>query len=282
MKIEMKFIVGLIAVLNINLAFAGNLQIDTDLTLQHTSNVGLAESNQDIFSDNILSLNAVVSQNYRPSSSSSFKLKAKLQHDEFARFNDLSHTFFGLGAQYKIQPVIGYYQPWLSFGLNTEQHFYRDSDIREGTLYVVDMSLHKRLSEQVSSQIGLAYERRFADETDVFEWERKSLFIAGQYQWLPNLSAHARYQYQHGDQVFVATRSPLFKDVAEAIADDATFGTRRAYRLNAHANTISLGLSYKYDAFNKLAVDLQHAKIGATGNHQYDVTQTSITWLHRF
>jgi hypothetical protein len=210
------------------------------------------------------------------------KLKAKLQHDEFSRFNDLSHTIIGLGAQYKIQPVIGYYQPWLSLGLSAEQHFYRDSDIRAGALYVLDTALHKRLSEQLLTQIGFAYERRIADEQNVFEWDRNRVFIVGQYQWLPDLSLQARYQYQRGDQVFVATKSPTFKNAAEAFVDDVAFGARRAYRLNAHSNDVSLGLSYKYDSFNKLAIELQYATISASGNHQYDVTQTFITWLHRF
>ncbi len=282
MKIEIKFIVGLVVGLNMNLALAGSQQLDTNLTLQHTSNVGLAEGSKDIFSDNVVSVSTLLSQDYRPNPLSSLKLKAKVQHDEFARFNDLSHTIVGLGAQYKIQPVIGYYQPWMSLGLSAEQHFFRNSDIREGSLYVLDMSLHKRLGEQLVSQVGLAYERRFADENDVFEWVRNRVFIAGQYQWQSDLSLQARYQYQRGDQVFVATKSPTFKNVAEAIADDATFGARRAYRLNAHANDVSLGLIYKYDSFNKLVVELQYAKIGATGNHQYDVTQTFLSWLHRF
>jgi hypothetical protein len=269
-------------ILSVNLALAADAKLDADVTFQHDNNVSLAESNRDIFSDEIVSLNLIASKSIMLNPHSNLSLKAKLAHHQFLRFNDLSNTGFALGARYRVQPVIGFYQPWLELGFNAEKLAFDDSDIRDGAIFNANVSAHKRLSEQLKAHIGLGIEHRVADSGDTFEWQRHNLFLGAQYQWSEAATIIANYSYLKGDQVFVATASPAFLNIANSIADDPVFGKRRAYRLDAYANKLNTRFNYRINPNNTLDAGLQYAKIEAEGSHQYDATQVHISWLHRF
>ena len=257
-------------------------QLDSDLTLSYDNNVSVAESSHDIFSDSALGLSVIASQSFRLNPHSSLSVKGKLERNQFARFHDLNNTTLALGMEYRIQPVVGFYQPWFALNMNVEKLVYDHSDIRSGAKFNMNAAIHQRLTERLSTSIGGIYEQRIADEADVFAWQHYSMFLAGNYQLGENTTLFASYAYQIGDQVFVATASPAFKLAASAIADDPVFGKRRAYRLDAIANTLNLGIDYRISTNNKLDIGLQYATIDAKANHNYEATQAHISWLHRF
>ena len=265
-----------------HLAQAADAKLDTNLTLIYDNNVSLAESNRDVFSDEMLSLNLVASKSFMLNQHSNLSIKAKLARNQFARFDDLSNTDLALGARYRIQPEIGFYQPWLEFGVNAEKQEFDDSDIRDGALFNLNVSAHKRFTERLKANIGVGFEKRSADNGDIFEWQRYSLFLGAQYQWSDAATLLASYDYIAGDQVFVATASPAFLISANAIADDPIFGNRRAYRLDAHANIFNASLNYRINPNNTLDAGLQYAYIQAEDHHQYDATLVHLSWLHRF
>lgn len=269
-------------VFSVNLAHAAEVKLDMDLSLLYDNNVSLAESNRDIFSDQVVSLDLIASQSFRLNPQSNLSVKAKLGRNQFARFNDLSNTVFALGARYRIQPEIGFYKPWLELGINAEKLLFDDSEMRDGALFNLNLSTHKRFTERLKANVGVGFEKRIADSSDVFEWKRYSLLLGGLYKYSEQATLLASYSYMTGDQVFVATPSLAFLSVANRVSNDPVFGQRRAYRLDAHANTLNTSFNYRINPNNTLDAGLQYAKIEAEGNHQYDATQVNISWLHRF
>ena len=269
-------------VFSVNLAYAADIKLDTDVSLLYDNNVSLAESNRDTFSDEVLSLNLIASQSFMLNPHSNLSVKAKLALNQFARFDDLSNTVLAVGARYRVQPVIGFYQPWLELGINAEKLVFDDSDIRNGALFNLNIVAHKRFTERLKANLGVGFEKRIADTGDMFKWQRYGLFMGGQYKWSEQATLLASYTYLTGDQVFVVTANPAFLNIANSIADDPVFGKRRAYRLDAHANTLNISFNYRINPNNTLDAGLQYAKIEAEGNHQYDATQVNINWLHRF
>ena len=318
MKPFKKFLIlFLVGMLNSKLAQATDLLLDTNLTFKYDNNVSLAESNRDVFSDEIVTLKLVASKNLRPSSHSSLSIITKLSRNQYVRFDDLSNTGLALEARYRIQPVIGFYQPWLELGISAEKLEFDDSDIRDGALFNLNLSAHKRFTERLNANIGIGAEKRSTDSKDVFEWERYNLFLNSQYKWSEDVTLLAGYSFIKGDQVFVATppglvqtNSPIYVPKyspvypyglianpnpaaaavqvpnpyanANATAPDPTFGQRFVYRLPARANTFNASINYRINSSNKVDFGLQYAKINAEGNHQYDATQANISWLHRF
>lgn len=283
MKTKKKFFALFYAViLNVNLTHAADFKLDTNLSLLYDNNVSLAEANRDIFNDEIISLNIITSKNFMLNPHSNLSVKAKLARNQFARFNDLSNTVFALGARYRIQPEIGFYKPWLELGINGEKLLFDDSEMRDGTLFNLNLSAHKRLAERLNATFGVGFEKRIADSSDVFEWKRYSLLLGGLYKYSEQATLLASYSYMTGDQVFVATPSLAFLSVANSVSNDPVFGQRRSYRLDAHANTLNTSFNYRINPNNTLDAGLQYAKIEAEGNHQYDATQVHLSWLHRF
>ena len=305
----------LIVMLNSKLALATDLILDTNLTFTYDNNVSLAESNRDVFSDEIVTLKLVASKNLRPNPHSSLSIMTKLSRNQYVRFDALSNTGLALEARYRIQPVIGFYQPWLELGISAEKLGFDDSDIRDGALFNLNLSAHKRFTERINANIGIGAEKRSADSKDVFEWERYNLFLNNQYKWSEDVTLSAGYGFMKGDQVFIAT-APVFLQTfnpvyvptyspvypyslipnpaaapvqvpdpyakANARAPDPIFGQRFVYRLPARANTFNTSINYRINSNNKIDFGLQYAKINAEGNHQYDATQANISWLHRF
>ena len=151
-------------------------QLGTDLTLSYENNVSVAESSHDIFSDSALGLSVIASQSFRLNPRSSLSIKGKLERNEFARFDDLSNTSLAIAGMYRIQPVVGFYQPWFALNMNVEKLVYDHSDIRSGTKFNVSTAIHQRLTERLSTSVGGIYEKRIADEADVFAWQRYSMF----------------------------------------------------------------------------------------------------------
>ena len=199
----------LIVMSNYKLALATDLMLDTNLTFKYDNNVSLAESNRDVFSDEIVTLKLVASKNLRPNPHSSLSIMTKLSRNQYVRFDDLSNTGLALEARYRIQPVIGFYQPWLELGISAEKLEFDDSDIRDGALFNLNLSAHKRFTEPFNANIGIGAEKRSADSKDVFEWERYNLILNSQYKWSEDVTLSAGYSFIKGDQVFMAT-APVF------------------------------------------------------------------------
>ena len=91
------------------LAQAADLLLDTNLAFKHDNDISLAESKNDIFSDEIVTFKLVASKNLRPNPHSSLSVLTKLSRNQYMRFSDLSNTALALEARYGFQPMIGFY-----------------------------------------------------------------------------------------------------------------------------------------------------------------------------
>ena len=217
------------------------------------------------------------------------------------RFSDLSNTALALETRYCFQPMIGFYNYLLEIGASAEKLAFDDSDIRDGPLFNLNLSAHKRFSERLNANFGTGAEKRTAYSKNIFEWERYSLFLNSQYKWSEDVRLSVGYSFVKGDQFIVTTStakvhqySPVYKyapianqnlatsKYANAKAPYPVFGQRSVYRLPAHANTFNTSINYRINSNNKMDIGMQYEKINAEGNQQYDATQVHLSWLHRF
>jgi hypothetical protein len=263
-------------------AEAGIVNADAELAFKHDDNLSRAESGQDKFGDNAVNLDLKLSWNHLLTPNSGLRLSGGLRLTEQARFDALSHIDLNAGIRYRIQPISGYTAPWIELGGGYQRQNYRDSQIRDGNVWSVDAILGKRFTDCIGGRVGVTEEWRQADNEDVFNWRRHRIFAALDYRLGLDTSLYANLSRDFGSQVFTATATPDFLRAAMAVADDPAFGLRRAYRLDAVATTVELGVNLPLNAANTLDFGARHFSADADGGHSYDETELRLSWLYRF
>lgn len=263
-------------------AEAGVTHVDAELAYRHDNNLSRAESARDIFSDDAVDFGMTLTWSQLLTANSGLRLSGGLRLTEQARHEALNHMNISAGLRYRIQPVAGYTAPWIELGTGYEQQRYRDSEIRDGGVWSGDALVGKRFTDRIGGRVGLSWERRHADESEVFEWQRRHLFASVDYKLGFDSTMYFNLSRDWGDQVFTATPAPTFRRVAKAIVNDPAFGARRAYRMSAVANTAELGLNLPLNAANTLDLGVRHFTADADGGHRYENTELRLSWLYRF
>lgn len=263
-------------------AQAANTHFDLELAAKHDDNLSRAESGHDIRSDNVMDLGITATHSLLLTPNSGLRIKGGLRLAQHAEYTDLDQLSASAGISYRIQPVAGYTSPWLELGATLERQAHRDSDIRDGELLDTGVMIGKRFTDRIAGRAGIGWEKRRADDTEVFEWNRHRIFALVDYKVGLASTLYANISRDFGDQVFTATPAPAFRKAAKAITDDPAFGTRRAYRLGAVSTTLELGASLPINASNTLDIGARHFRAEADGNHTYNDTELRASWLHRF
>ncbi len=256
--------------------------VDIEFSARHDNNASRAESGKDVFSDATVGLDLNIVHSMMLTAHSGLQLHGALHLMQFARFEDLNHVDLQAGMLYRIQPVKAYTAPWFDVSLGWQRQAFQNSDIREGDLLSLDLGAGQRLTDRLRLRAGYGWERRFADDNEVFEWRRRTARVSADFKLSTALTLYAMASRTHGDQVFTATPAPAFLAVAKAIVDDPVFGERRAYRLGAQADLLELGGSYSFNSSHTLDLGLRRFNIEAEAGHSYDGTELRASWLYRF
>lgn len=261
---------------------AASTNVDLELSAWHDDNLSRGESGRDIFSDNVLDIAPTFTHSILLTPNSGLRFRGGLHLAEHAKYTDLNLVAANIGASYRIQPVAGYTSPWIELGARLERESYRDSDIRDGEFLVAEAIVGKRFTDRIGGRAGFGWERRWADDTQVFEWQRHRIFAIADYKLGLETTLYASLSRDFGDQVFTATPNPDFREYAKAIANDPVFGARRAYRLGAISDALELGFSMPLNSSNTLDVGVRRFRADADGGHTYDDTVLRASWLYRF
>ena len=263
-------------------AAAGVTQIDLDLGYHFDDNLNRGEEERDRLSDQSLEAGIRASYNQMLSPNSGLRLMGSLRLVEQARYDELSQIAAGVGLRYRIQPVAGYTAPWIQLATGYEYLQYRDSEIRDGELMNAELMVGKRFTDRLGGRAGYHREWRDARDGDVFEWQRRTLFVGLDYRLQNAATVYFDVSRLHGDLVFTATPDPRYRREAKAIADDPAFGARRAYRMEASANQLDLGFNLPLGASSALDLGVRYFDADAEGGRSYDNVELRAGWLYRF
>jgi hypothetical protein len=263
-------------------ALADATHVDAELSLRRDNNVSRAEASADIQPDTIAGLDVNASRSMMLNANSGLLWRGGLKLAEYSRFDDLSHLDLSVGATYRIQPVAAYTAPWFELGVGAERQQFMGSSIRDGNVLTLDLGMGKRFTDRLRGRVGAGWERRYADDNEVFDWQRLKMQVTADFKLTPAVVVYGNASRAYGDQVFTATPAPAFRTAAKAIVDDTAFGARRAYRLNAVADVLELGGSFSLNSHNTLDVGYRYFQIDADGGHSYDGSEIRASWLYRF
>jgi len=265
---------------------------DLSLGFSHDDNVSRAAHAADIRAENLLTLAAAATWQYRLGDRSGFIASARTRFEGHERFGALSNIGLGGFVAYRFKPVRGYTAPWFSIEgtLGVRQH--NDSDIRDSLLSSLGLVAGKRFTDRIRARGGFAYHRRTAFNDEVFDNRRRRVFLDLDYRPRANLGFHGRYSYAWGDVVSNSRPNPRIGAAAEVIVPDDAFdracgpGAARAsgycaYRLDGASHSFRLAGTYRVSQGMSLEINARYLEVlGKLGN-DYNSLQAGVRVLFR-
>lgn len=274
-------------------ALAGTAQADAthiamEAALAHESNIGHSEYSQDMQKDTALQLGANINRNMRITSHSGLVARASIQLNEQVHYDDLSLVSASAGARYRVQPLPGFTSPWIDFALVAERLEYRDSEIRDGWINNLGITVGKYFTDKLRMSAGWMAERRHAEDSRVFDLRNHGWQLSADFRLTPQGSIYAKAARIFGDQVSSAPQSSLssiplpFSAQTPDTALSEHGESRKAYRFDAVINTLELGYNYAIGENTALDISARYFDADAKGGHTYEGYSARAGLLYQF
>jgi len=267
-------------------AFAGPVSGEAFFDLRPTAiyaqNVGRAERSAEVEDDVVYGLDATAGYQMTIGRRSGLILKGGLAGRHHQRLGDLSNYRVHGSAAYLIQPGQGFSSPWyaLSAGLSLLEH--RDSAIRDGTRLDLGAQLGTRMTDRIALRAEYGYARRNAFTGETFDIEDHTLGGTVEYTLRPRAVVYTGYAFSTGDVVTDAGMNPRLRSVAKAVAPDAAFPGRRAWRLAGDTHDFRLGTRIGFSRRDGVDLSGRYFATDAAGNNQWHGWLVGAAYVYRF
>jgi len=196
------------------------------------------------------------------------------------RFTDLDRVDLALRGRYTMVAGSGYGRPSLSIDAGVMGLLHRDSEIRDGIQADIALVSRTRLTDRARLIGGYALAQRRAATASVWNLRRHRLFVRGETDPAPQLTAWVAMEIATGDTVATGSPTPALTAFADTRTNDDAFAPGRiAYRLDADEIAARVGLDWR--PHPALALDLSLGKrwIQADGGIDYEVVDASVTGI---
>lgn len=261
---------------------------DSALTLD--SNISRSQRSKDIVDDVGLEVGLAVAHSLRLNDKSGLVLRAGAEITEQFHHTDLSQLKLDGSVRYRIQPVVGFTNPWVELMLEGARLQYRNSDIRDGWVWATGATVGKYFTDRIRMTAGWNYEVRRADDGRVFDWHHNTIALTADYRFTQKGTLYASAARIDGDQVSTVN-FPALTTVYEALSkadardmalEDSSHSLKRAYRLSATSNVFEMGINYALQGDLALDLSIQRYNSHADGGPNYDGTSARAGLLYRF
>ena len=264
---------------------ASPVTFDASFGYAHDDNVTRAELDRDIESDSIVA--AEVDATYRiPVNDSSYAaLRGTVDARHYLDFSKLSNTRLGVEARYNYRPFSGYTATSFFASVGYERRLY-DSDQRDGSATLLEIGLHKRLTDVITLRAGYGKENIDANSV-VFEADNSKLYVDFDFRTGDRNTLYLSLSRFDGDiaSTAVATQKLIDASWGRIVRDDAFLDLtpwRWAYRLDATTNAVRLGDSYAIAANQAIDGSLFYYSSSAYGGNDYTGLVLRLDYLYRF
>ena len=214
-------------------------------------------------------------------------LRAGARYNHQADFDDASHLALTAGAAWRIQPKVGFSEPWIELAGDLQWLSHADSDLRDGTILSLTASVGSHVTDRVRLSAGVAADRRSGDDTGLYDLSTTRIFATADWRVGLRATLYGRISGVTGDHVFNAidaTSKGWLIPISEVIVDDPALGSGfTAYRLEATTLLYDLGFNFPLGTAHALDFSLTHFRSETDRDaRKYDGTQVRAAFLYRF
>ncbi len=235
-----------------------------------------------------LSRSAVIDDN------SGWVLRGRLAWERNVSYAALNNLALGVDAIYRVQPVVGFAEPWLELEAGVLQRQYSDSKLRDGAEAHLTALVGQRFTDRLRGRSGVGWSRRWGGDAGVFDLTNQRLFADVGWRVGEDSLLFARWNRSWGDQVFggdppLQAGDPVpswwsdsYAKASAAKLDPIFADDWWAYRTQAIASTLTLGVNLPLSGKAAVSLGVDRTLISARGGSRYDRTQASLALQYRF
>ncbi len=273
----------LLALLSGHVFAASDASIDVEATLGFDDNVTRAEQNIDIEHAGFMTVAGTGGYILHHGDTGLLTAKAILEMTNVSRFKGLSHVVAGGKLNYTFGFWQGFRAPWFSAEVGYDvvefNSFLRDSDI-----FRASFLMGVNLDDATSILTGFNYNDR-ESEGKAFDTTDSSFFINLDWKFAKRKTIYLTYKYQTGDTFSIASRVslPVISASAPNIEDDDVFVGKKAYKLDATIQFVTLGYNIARNLNASFDFSARYLEADATDvDLVYSGLVLKATYFHRF
>lgn len=227
-----------------------------DLSIVDDDNVRLAQEDEDIRSDLIVSPTIKARAGKKLDSFTILNYGGSLSYNWFETFDELNNYEFDINTRYRFALSSGFTAPIYSLSAKIGgQEF--ESEMRDSSFLSLSADLNKWMTNTINMTAGFGLKRR-ESVSEVFDNSEARLFVNFDTEISKADLIYTTFTWIRGDTVSSATPSLEIINAADAIEPDDAFGgiagNQFAYRIEA--NTAVLTLGYNRILTPKMSFDI--------------------------
>jgi hypothetical protein len=273
-------------------ARAADTVVDLQLSLGHDSAVN--QSSWEPKQSQVQGLELALSRSGVIDDNSGWVLRGRLAIERNVAYQQLNNVALGLSAVYRVQPTVGFSEPWFELEASGLARQYSDSALRDGSQLGLSALLGQRFTDRLRGRAGVGWQRRWARQDEVFNLTDQRAFADLGWRLGDDNLLFVRLERVWGDQVFGGDPplkagdlvpswwSDSYAKASAAKLDPIFADDSWSYRTQAAVSTLTLGMNVPLNGSTALSFGVDRALISAQGGSRYDRTQVSAAILYRF
>lgn len=272
------FVFLLVPLISESAPYYGNgAYADVGANLRYDSNLSLAQSDSDRMAAFINNFNARLGYQKVLNKNSLLNFSTGFAYERVNDFKSLNNYQIYGSANYFLQPIQGFYQPWLEATLRLKNLKFNNSRIRDSLVMDSSLILGKRINRKLTGLLSYNYNERYSEEK-VFDLNNHAIGMDLEYGYSRKLTFFSAYNIKFGEVVSTAIPNAKIMSAAESVAPDDAFtaglgpgcmNRRCAYRLDATSHNLSAGMNMLVGERAEIELASQYHYTNAKGNNQY-------------
>ncbi len=242
-----------------------------DLSFIDDDNVRLAQENEDIRSDRIISATITAKGGKSLDSFSILNYGASATYNKFDTFDTLDHYEVEINTRYRFALSSGFTSPIYSLRAKLGGREF-DTEMRDATFVALSADLNKWITDTINMTAGVGVNAQ-ESKSEVFDTSDARIFVNFDTNFTSTDLIYTTFSFITGDTVSSATPSLGIINVADAIEPDDAFGgieaNQFAYRLKA--DTVVLTLGYNRILTRDLSFDLSARFVDSEAQDDSDI-----------
>ena len=257
-----------------------------DIALVDDDNVRLAQDEDDIRGDRILSATVKAQAGKSLDSFSIFNYGASATYNKFDTFDTLDNFEFDFNARYRFALASGFTAPIYSLRAKIGGREY-DTEMRDATFVNLSADFNKWLTTTINMTTGIVFNAQ-ESKSEVFDTRDARVFVNLDTNFTKTDLLYTTVSFITGDTVSSSTPSLGIINAADAIEPDDAFGgveaNQFAYRIDADTWVYTVG--YNRILTRDLSFDISARYVDSEANYDpdiaYDRTIFRVSLLGRF
>jgi|CXWL01.1.fsa_nt_gi hypothetical protein len=267
---------------------------NTDVSIQHDSNINNGELDSDVREATSLSMNVSATDFFALEDGKNVSVTLNAKGEGFDHYSGLNNLALGASLSLRKKWALGPLAPWVGASLSTA-HLNYANNIRNGWRHQLALRSGKRITERFNVQGELMAEQRDAKPLapdipwlsgDVFSQTSQALSLNAEYVLNDGMFMTVGTMLRRGGIAATSTESQRTIDASTAAAADPvlSFGPHvYAYRLDGTTRGLSANMTFNLlDPHSTLRVTLSRFLTHANGDINYTKNVQMISWNHNF